>query len=851
MSYNEDQKTTEQTVPLLKFDVEGTERELNERRRKSLFSNNDNEDNDLGYRVIKTTHSAYPQLEQNSKTQHEPISRRLSQVFSSSTKSLRQKGASLLRFSEIYKSRTNKLPYDDEYKNQLVKENNGLRIWYDDYTSIDWIHDHVKERVRLRKLRSKTGIKGYLFNLYDSSQAWIIVSIIGVSCGGIAAFIDVSSQFLTNIRFGYCSKNLLYGYDRCCKGREKNHCFFWKSWSSYILSFSKNLYDHSTYTTVDFIVYFFISITLAMIASIMVYYTKTLQNNNNDINNKKRKQKPYFYFAAGSGIPEVKTILGGFVIRGFLGFKTLIVKTIGLIMSVSSGLSLGKEGPLVHIACCVGNIYSRLFHKYNTNEGKRREVLSASAAAGVAVAFGAPIGGVLFSLEEVSYYFPNKTMLRSFVCALIAALSLKLINPFGTGKTVLFEISFDKNWHVFEIVSFIILGIFGGLYGALFCKLNVMWCRLRRRTWLVKYPIKEVLVVVAITAIINYLNPLTKKGGPELVAELFAECENKTRNDGLCINELQKYYETLSLLVLAILVKFLLTVVTFGIKVPAGVFIPSMCVGACFGRILGLMAQSWQQSNPHLSIFSNCGESGTNCFTPGLYAMIGAAATLGGVTRMTVSLVVIMFELTGSLTYTLPIMLAVVISKWCADALVKASIYENLIELNEYPFLDSRKEHINITALNEIVESYVFDTIQTKQKNNILELNSKINRVKQIGYDDAGFPILNGKALVGYVAAHELEHAIQNAIYLTDDDICVFDTKQKEILENQNENFNDFIPFIDKAPLSVNTNVSVDVVIEMFAKLGLRYLCVTNKGDYIGIIHKKNLLRFLNENHLD
>ena len=64
-----------------------------------------------------------------------------------------------------------------------------------------------------------------------------------------------------------------------------------------------------------------------------------------------------------------------------------------------------------------------------------------------------------------------------------------------------------------------------------------------------------------------------------------------------------------------------------------------------------------------------------NCVTPGLYAMIGAAATLGGVTRMTVSLIVIMFELTGGLTYIVPIMVAVMISKWVGDAFVKDGMY--------------------------------------------------------------------------------------------------------------------------------------------------------------------------------
>lgn len=100
-------------------------------------------------------------------------------------------------------------------------------------------------------------------------------------------------------------------------------------------------------------------------------------------------------------------------------------------ISFHRGLTLGKEGPFVHIASCIGNIVSRYFTKYENNEGqiialtygfsrlnfglpgKRREILSAASAAGVAVAFGAPIGGVLFSLEEVSYFFPPKVMWRT------------------------------------------------------------------------------------------------------------------------------------------------------------------------------------------------------------------------------------------------------------------------------------------------------------------------------------------------------------------------------------------------------------------------------------------------------
>lgn len=143
-------------------------------------------------------------------------------------------------------------------------------------------------------------------------------------------------------------------------------------------------------------------------------------------------------YAAGSGISEIKCIIAGFVMKGFLGFWTLLIKSIGLPLSIASGLSVGKEGPSVHYAVCTGNVISRLFEKYKRNAAKTREILSACAAAGVAVAFGSPIGGVLFSLEvdtpvlprfpsgvvnvlkEMSSYFPLKTLWRSYFCALVA-----------------------------------------------------------------------------------------------------------------------------------------------------------------------------------------------------------------------------------------------------------------------------------------------------------------------------------------------------------------------------------------------------------------------------------------------
>ncbi|CAB4043176.1 H(+) Cl(-) exchange transporter 3-like, partial [Paramuricea clavata] len=70
----------------------------------------------------------------------------------------------------------------------------------------------------------------------------------------------------------------------------------------------------------------------------------------------------------------IKTMLGGFIIHGYFGLWTLIVKSLGMMLAVAAGLSLGKEGPLVHVACCCGNVFAKLFPKYRKNEAKKREV---------------------------------------------------------------------------------------------------------------------------------------------------------------------------------------------------------------------------------------------------------------------------------------------------------------------------------------------------------------------------------------------------------------------------------------------------------------------------------------------
>lgn len=276
-----------------------------------------------------------------------------------------------------------------------------------------------------------------------------------------------------------------------------------------------------------------------------------------------------YYSAAGSGVAEVRVILSGFVLHGFLGLKTLIIKMVALVLSVSSGLSLGKEGPYVHIAACVGNIACRLFSKYDRNDAKRREILSAAAAAGVAVAFGAPLGGVLFGLEEVSYFFPAKTLFRTFFSCIIAALSLKFLNPYGTHKIVMFQVRYLVDWEYFELASFVFVGILGGALGAMFIKASKHWAQTFRRIGAIKrYPLLEVFLVALTTGLLSYWNALVKEPVAKLLLNLASPCDGTDENTdelGLCPKSVNDIPAILLTLFVAFLIKGFLTVITFGI----------------------------------------------------------------------------------------------------------------------------------------------------------------------------------------------------------------------------------------------------------------------------------------------
>ena len=700
-------------------------------------------------------------------------------------------------------------------------EGPGRRVGYDDLTAIDWIFEYAKERQRLRYLYSRaSGLFGYAQQMLDASQIWIVLIATGIASGVLAAGIDVASDWLADLKTGYCHNGegggrfyLNRGF--CCWGhQELAQCQDWDTWGRAL-----HVRSSAGQFIVEYIFYILFSVLFAVCASVLVKHFAT--------------------YAKHSGIPEIKTVLGGFVIRRFMGPWTLIVKSLGLCLAVASGLWLGKEGPLVHVACCCANLLMKFAPNLNDNEARKREVLSAAAAAGISVAFGSPIGGVLFSLEQLSYYFPDKTMWQSFVCAMVAAVSLQAFNPFRTGKLVLYQVTYSSGWHGFEMVPFAILGIMGGLYGGMFIKVNMKIAKWRRSSRLASTPILEVAALAIITAVVNFPNKFMRAQSSELVYMLFAECSNlKDDQFGICKTG-AAYAGVILLLLQAAIVGFLLASITFGLQIPAGIILPSMAIGALCGRAVGVIVEVWQGNHSNALIFRAC-EPDMPCITPGTYAIIGAAAALAGVTRMTVSIVVIMFELTGALTYVLPIMIAVMISKWVGDAFGKRGIYETWIRFNEYPFLDNNDDSpVPDVPVSQIMTLTQDLSVLTASGHTIQSLHNMLTAQPY-----RGFPVVSDSLtniLLGYISRTELIYAIGLA------------TAEPRKLPPSTQLFFshqpgadphttlDLRPWMDQTPITLNGKSSLQMTLSMFSKLGLRYVLFCDKGVLQGLLTKKDI----------
>ncbi|CAF0779322.1 unnamed protein product [Rotaria sordida] len=722
---------------------------------------------------------------------------------------------------------------------------------YADWSTIDWLSDQARDRLRHQIIteQRKDSLWKRFVAFHDALSGWLCVLLIAINIGIIAAMVDIGAVWLTNIKVGICLPAFYLSQEHCCWTASNQtydqyqhvHCANWHQWSSLFHVTSNTVAEYA----VNYVAYVVFGCTFATVCAILV--------------------KTFAPYACGSGVPEVKTILSGFIIRGYFGAWTLLIKSIGMILGTSANLLLGKEGPFVHCSSCCGNIFARLFPKYGQNEAKKREILSAAAAAGVSVAFGAPIGGVLFSLEEVSYYFPLKTLWRSFFCAMVASLMVKLLSPFENQHRGLFYVGNNYRWFYFEMIPFLLLGILGGLFGALFIKSNIAWCKIRKTTRLGRYPVIEVILVALVTLLISYPNPYTRMPMSTLIRRLMTSCElddesllcDYQRNSTSAYekNEAAKpltgVWMSVGLLSSALVTQTILFIFTFGIKVPCGLFIPSMTLGAITGRIIGILFEACVYYWPNFFLFTiECSTADEQCVAPGFYAVVGACAFLGGVTRMTVSLVVIMVELTGGLSYSVPLMCTALVSKLVGDALVGEGIYDAHIKLNNYPYLDVKAEFIDQATAVNVLESKQEKTELIMLPRDGLTLNELMTIVRTYKYN--GYPVIASQeeaSIIGFVLRRDLQLIIQQRILTNgESNTNLLISFSRTIQQHQQSNLIHLYRLLNRSPTTITLDTPTTTIIDLCRKLGAQTILITNdKGHLVGLLTKKDIITYVKQ----
>ncbi|CDK27000.1 unnamed protein product [Kuraishia capsulata CBS 1993] len=774
------------------------------------------------------------------------------------------------------------------------------RNFYDDFTTIDWVDDSIKqsERESFLKTMSTKSFRFRIKSALEHAEEWILIVLVSF-LGAILAFcIDTTESTLIDFKRGYCTEKWLYGEKACCSGIVSSDiggaplsCSKFRRWSELFgeeAGSSQAWFSFGIYTALSLILaYFAVVITLTTKSHNPLVQTSDQKVSGTSKDEKTRTQdSKVFYTAYGSGVPEVKTILSGFVIRKFLGTHTLVCKSGALILAIASGLCVGKEGPYVHLATCIGNICCRLFNRINDNDLLKRQVLAASAAAGVALAFGSPLGAVLFVIEEVSYYLPTHQLLHIFFCAIMSILFLKFLDPYKTGKPVLFELSYESDWLPLELAFFIFIGIAGGIFGAFFCKFTQFWGSwFRTKKFIKNQPIKEVLLITLLTASVTYFNKYTRSPVPELLLQLSTSCTKKNNCHLLSLDGPKWFIsfaaveEDIYSLAYALVIKVVLTSLTFGLKIPIGVYVPSMAIGALFGRLFATILQYICLTNPYVASFFDRGIAGdaVPVVDLGIYAMIGAGAFMAGVTRMNVTLATILFELTSSYTYVLPISISIAAANWIAYIIEPRSLYEVLIWNNDFPFLDNRRvptfeDPQTLEQVLDLSGEFIQDSIVHVEMSPFItasSLRALLNKLQQNSLLDGCVSVVKNKTrLIGLISLPKLELQLDKIDrfaeeYNIDDDIFVKLEPKLEDYDDEHQSdelysvasqqtvpevelavhvlneLTDFSKIMETTPLFLEISSPLALVQLVFAKLGNREICVLDKGDFVGTLHKK------------
>jgi len=351
---------------------------------------------------------------------------------------------------------------------------------------------------------------------------------------------------------------------------------------------------------------------------------------------------------SGSGIPQVEGVL----LRklDMTWWKVIIGKFFGGILTIGSGLSLGREGPSVQLGAAVGQGFSKVFKRIKIEE---KYLMTSGASAGLAAAFNAPLAGAMFALEEVHKNFSPLIFLSS----LSAALSADFVASAFLGLKPIFILKnltvLPLEYYFYIIILGIIIGVLGVLFNNILLKTQDLYAS---QTWLPKE--MRIVVPLLISVILGLALPQVLGGGNELITSLF------TGNPSLTI------------LVILVLVKFLFTMLSYGSGAPGGIFLPLLAIGALIGNVYGITLVHFVHFN---SIYINN------------FIILAMAGYFTAVVRAPITGIILLTEMTGSFSQLLSLSVVSIVAYIMDDILASKPIYESLLE----KFLHNQGEKIS------------------------------------------------------------------------------------------------------------------------------------------------------------
>ncbi|KAJ6218155.1 hypothetical protein RDWZM_009312 [Blomia tropicalis] len=592
--------------------------------------------------------------------------------------------------------------------------------------------------------------------------------------------------------------------------------------------------------------------------------------------------------ASGSGIPVIKCYLNGVKVPEVVRIKTYFAKALGVIGSVTGGLACGKEGPMIHcgsaIAAGISQGKSTTFG-YDFRIGltrfredhEKRDFVSAGAAAGVSAAFGAPVGGVLFALEEGASFWNQMLVVRIFFCSLISSFSLNFVVSIVSGEKLgapgllNFGKMPDIDYSWFEIPIYVGMGAFGGLTGALWNYLNMKITIFRMRFLSSNYSkIIEAIVVSMLTASIGFFMIIFLIDCYSLKAEqtdfpVGYGCPTGQHNAmaALWFNTPESSLKNLfhnkdgtwtgQTLAIFAVTYFFVSCVTYGLSVSAGLFIPCLLLGAAWGRLFGLTLnhlfpdQAW--------------------IAPGKFALIGASASLGGIVRMTISLTVIIIETTGNLSFGLPIMMTLIMAKWVGDLFIEG-IYDIHIELAKVPFMNWEPPSDSSRIYSsQVMNSPVVTLKTTETVGKIVEVLSETSH--------NGFPVVDAESSYSHVRTYgryrglilrsqllvmlkakifneySLDSPWKNlyALFRNSYPRMPNLNQIKTELQPYERNYTlDLRPVMNPSAYTVCHAASLNRIFRLFRALGLRHIVVLNDyNEVVGIVTRKDIVHYCHQ----